>query len=258
MSNEEIKFGPQSDLSIFTGTMVEMTWTEVEESAKRGDIVLFPIAVVEEHGPHMDLSPDIYMAYLFSRYLRQNLEKKGIRAVIAPPYYWGINSNTLKYPGTFTVRPETFKAVLFDIFSCLKAWEFSKVFIINSHGDRKHTGAISQAIEQIRADLNMQVHDLSCFDMPVENPPVFQPQREGKFEPDYHAGANETAAMWAFYPQKVKADIAKDLKPQDTFDPLGYCGDPANFDLEESLIENYKADVELDSLKIQAFLRKKL
>ena len=51
-------------------------------------------------------------------------------------------------------------------------------------------------------------------------------------------------------------EIAKDLKPQSRFDPLGYCGDPANFILEKSTIEFFEADLEMDSLKIQAVLKK--
>jgi creatinine amidohydrolase len=92
----------QPDNSIFKDTMVDMTWPEVKKAAENGAIVLFPIAVVEEHGPHMDLSPDIYQTCLGCRFLKQELEKKGIHSVIAPPYYWGINAATGRFPGSFT------------------------------------------------------------------------------------------------------------------------------------------------------------
>lgn len=129
MNSKELKFGIQSDLSVFTDTLVEMTWEEVKASGERGDSVIFPIAVIEAHGPHMDLSADIYYAYLFSRFLKKNLCAKGINTVIVPPYYWGINSATEKYPGSFTVRPETFNAIMFDIFSSLKKWKLYLIMI---------------------------------------------------------------------------------------------------------------------------------
>ncbi|MFT8352908.1 creatininase family protein [Clostridium saccharoperbutylacetonicum] len=254
MNSTELKFGIQSDLSVFADTLVEMTWEEVRASGERGDSVIFPIAVVEAHGPHMDLSPDIYYAYLFSRFLKNNLCAKGINTVIVPPYYWGINSGTGKYPGSFTVRPETFNAIMFDIFSSLKKWGFSKVFIVNAHGDEKHTAAIEKSINEIKQKLNMQVYRMDNLDIQIENKPDFPDQREDRFDPDIHAGSIETATMYAFYPQKVRKEIALKLKPQKGFDPLAYCGDPASFVLEKNVIECFQANVELDSLKIETIL----
>ncbi|HYH02070.1 MAG TPA: creatininase family protein [Bacillota bacterium] len=255
MDENEFKLGAQSDFSIFADTMVEMTWPEVQQSVEREDIVLFPIGVIEAHGPHLDLSPDVYMAYLFSKLLRQKLAAKGIGCIIAPPYYWGIAQDVRKYPGTFSVRPETFKAMLVDIFCSLDSWGFTKVFINNAHGDRLHVATIEAAIQEVRDKLKLQVYRLSKLDVEVVNPPVFPAAREGGFKPDYHAGANETAAMWTFYPQKVRFQVAKELKPQATFDPLAYCGDPASFELENTVLEYFEADLEMDALKIEAFLK---
>lgn len=202
----------------------------------------------------MDLSADIYYAYLFSRFLKKNLCAKDINTVIAPPYYWGINSATEKYPGSFTVRPETFKAIMFDIFSSLKEWGFSKVFIVNAHGDNKHTDAIDESINEIEHKLNMQVYRMDNLNIQIDNKPDFPEQREGRFEPDIHAGSIETATMYAFYPQKVRKEIALNLEPQKAFDPFAYCGDPASFVLEKNIIEYFQANVELNSLKIKTIL----
>lgn len=256
MSNGELKIGIQSDLSIFTDTMVEMPWVKVKESAEKGDIVLFPIGVIEAHGPHMDLSPDVYMAYLFCKFLRRNLEQKSIHSIIAPPYYWGISNDVKKYPGTFSVRPETFKAMLIDIFSSLNSWGFTNVFVINAHGDQLHIETIEQSIKEIHNQTNMHIYYMGNLNVQIDNPPNFPLPREGRYEPDYHAGANETATMFTFYPQKVNEKLAKELKPQNSFDPLAYCGDPASFPMEKTIIEYYQADLEMDSLKIEAILKR--
>lgn len=256
MSNELLKLGKQNDLSIFTDTMVEMTWIEVKKSAENGDVVLFPVGIIEEHGPHMDLSPDVYMAYLFCRFLKQSLESKNIHSIIAPPYYWGISEDVKHYPGTFSIRPETFKSILVDLFHSLNSWGFTKVFIINSHGDPTHVSVIEQSVKEMRDNKNMKIYNLESLNIDVENPPIFPAPREGRFEPDFHAGANETGAMYTFYPQKVNTELAKELTPQHSFHPLGYCGDPASFLLEKTIIEYYKADIEMDTLKIQAELNR--
>lgn len=54
-----------------------------------------------------------------------------------------------------------------------------------------------------------------------------------------------------------KGKCRKSLKAWTTkgFDNLAYCGDPASFNIEKNIIEYFKADVQLDSLKIQAILK---
>ncbi|MBP1755584.1 MAG: Creatininase [Firmicutes bacterium] len=253
MSNKG--YGVETDLSIFTDTMVEMTWQEVDKAAKDGDIILLPVGIVEEHGPHLDLSPDIYMAYHFCKYLKHNLEEKEIGALIAPPFYWGVSEEVKSYPGTFSVRPETMKALLMDIFHSLESWGFRKIFIVNAHGDQTHVRMIDEAAEQMSRNSEMSVFNLGNFEVELDNPPEFPKQREGRFEPDYHAGAIESAAVFTFYPNKGNRELAKQLKPQDTFHPLGYCGDPASFELEDTIIDYFHADVETDASKIEAYLK---
>lgn len=254
MSHHELTLGVQTDLSIFTDTMVEMTWAQVKEAAERGDIILLPIGIIEAHGPHMDLSPDVYLGYLFCKHLRQILQNKNISALIAPPFYWGISHDVKKYPGTFSVRPETMKALLTDIFISLNSWGFKNVFIVNAHGDPTHIEMIGSSMAEVQHSLGIKIYNLANLDVALENPPIFPPVREGRFEPDYHAGANETAVMAAFYPQKVNTEMAKGLTPQASFDPYAYCGDPASFPLEKTLMEYYRADLATDALKIQAVL----
>ena len=242
-----------SDESIFKDTMVEMTWQEVKNEVEKDSIVLFPISVVEEHGPHLDLSPDIYLTNVICKLIKQNLELKGISTVIAPPYYWGINKATGKFPGSFTIKPETFKAVLADLIDCLKTWGFTKIFTYNFHGDPLHLSTIEASIKEIRGKLMIDVYDLESLSKETSNNINELPARPGRYKPDYHAGAGETSMMWSFYPEKVRLDIAKELKPQATFEPLGYVGDPANFEQEHgqgelNLIAKQSAQV------IEAFL----
>lgn len=49
--------------SIFEKTMADMTWQEVEKASKENQIVLFPLGVIEEHGPHLPLGTDSYWSY---------------------------------------------------------------------------------------------------------------------------------------------------------------------------------------------------
>jgi creatinine amidohydrolase len=243
------------DASIFKDTMVDLTWQEVQEAARSGAIVLMPIAVVEEHGPQLDLSPDIALACIHCRFMKRHLERAGVATIIAPPYYWGINSATGRFPGSFSVSPATMKAVLADTVGCLKAWGFTKVFYVNLHGDSLHNATLSASAKELEKSLGIMVRDIGQERVAVADEPAFPPRRAGKYAPDYHAGSDETAAMWAFYPERVRKDVALGLKPASSFaNPLGYVGDPASFLAETSQARIQELWAELLALRIEALL----
>ncbi len=62
----------------------------MQKNAQDGAIKLLPIGVIEAHGPHMCLGVDTYLSYTLCRLIKHKLEEKGIKALIAPPFYRGI------------------------------------------------------------------------------------------------------------------------------------------------------------------------
>lgn len=268
--------------SIFDETMVDMTWQEVEKAVKEGAIVLLPTGVVEEHGPHMGLGVDTYISYLVCRLTRHELETKGIKTLIAPPYYWGINQCTGTFPGSFTVRKETIKAVLYDILASLKRWGFTYVFNINWHGDQEHNLAILEAINEAGIDTGIRAYCILEDSLArrlgltgretyviIQKSPV--PSKPPPKYLEIHAESSETSIMLHYFPDQVDAELARTLKSTDlTFDdlmvwrqgwseakkvtPLGYFGDPASFDPQagKQLVEGYAQDL---ANLIEAFIR---
>jgi len=230
--------GKKEGYSIFHETMADMTWPEVQQAAKAKAIVLLPIGVIEEHGPHMGLGTDTYLVYYAGKTVRSELEKRNIQAIVAPPFYWGINTSTGSFPGSFTVRKETMKAVLYDIHASLQKWGFTQVVSLNLHGDQDHCVAILEAIQEIRKELRMEASGvcgesaLDRFGLTGQEPFVIV-QKEPTFGyRDVHAGAAETGAMLAHFPDQVNLELARTLQPQESFSPLGYWGAPAKFDVE--------------------------
>lgn len=263
--------------SIFHETMVDMSWTEVEEAAEQGAVILLPTAVIEEHGPHMSCGIDTYGAYLVCKLTRRELESRGIKTLIAPPFYWGINGTTHVFPGTFTVRNETMKALLHDILSSLKSWGFNDIFNLNFHGDGQHCLTIFESIIDAREILGLNAYCVlpqeqimryglsgnETFVVTHKSPPSDDQPQEFL---DIHAGAPETGFVAAFFPDQVDTDLARTLEPtQITYQqvaqwltdarqvtPLGYLGDPAGFD-SEAAGESLEAECKLiaDSIENQ-------
>lgn len=241
--------------SIFHETMVDMTWPEIEKAAKEGAVILMTTAVIEEHGPHMSCGVDAYGGYLMCKLTRRELESRGIQTLIAPPFYWGINRASHVFPGTFTVRPETMKAMLQDMLASLKSMGFQNVFNINAHMDGLHIRTAVEAIVEAQKSLGLNVRYLMSEEDAKRagltgNEPFFLIHKSppAEAEPseylDLHAGAGETGFMAAFFPDQVNSKLAGTLQPTKVtinelgewvndmkkLTPLGYMGDPARFD----------------------------
>lgn len=256
MQEKRLPYGAQQRFSVFEDTMVEMTWQRVQAAADSGAIALLPIGIVEGHGPHLDLSADFYLSTLSCRFLRQELRELGVEAVIAPPFYWGISQDVSRYAGTFSLRPETMKSLLDDIFASLKSWGFRRVFVQNAHGDPLHIQMIQSAIAQANEAPDFRVYFMWELDVEVVQDFPFPPMRENRFQPDYHAGAIETAQMATFFPEKIRGDVARTLPPSDSFHPLAYCGDPASYGEEVNIAEYTRVDMMMDARKVAATLQR--
>jgi creatinine amidohydrolase len=245
--------------SIFHETMVDMTWQEVEQAAKDGAIILMTTAVVEEHGPHMSCGIDTYLGYLYCKLVRQELESRGIKALIAPPLYWGMNMTTHVFPGTFALRKETMLALMHDIFASLKSWGFTDVFNVNAHMDGLHVLTGLKAVKDAGQTLGInaryavaedflrrfRLEGNEDFVLAYKSPPVDLFAQEYL---DLHAGGLETGIVAAFFPDQIDEELTRTLAPTKVtmkdlgkwatdaraVTPLGYLGDPASFNAEEA------------------------
>ena len=246
--------------SIFDGTMAAMTWPDLEKALKENAAVLLPTSVIEEHGPHMCLGVDAYLGFQLCRLVKAHLEMKGIATLIVPPCYWGINSVTGAFPGSYSLRDETMKALIYDIISCLAQWGAAHVFNVNWHDDARHCSVLLDAIRQVhnntgikasaviseilamRLGLTGQEEHILVYRLPVKEGEKPQSQ-------DIHAGFIETSAMAAFFSNEVNFEKAKRLTAVQLnseefalwrkggeyvrrLTPQGYLGSPAGFSPE--------------------------
>lgn len=258
--------------SIFADTMVLEHWTEIEEYAAKGAKILFPIGVIEEHGPHISLGSDVNWSHAICQRVREKLKELGCESIIAPPYYWGVNGCTDAFPGSFSLKSETMQQVLFEIFQNLKAFGFEEIYCFNYHGDSVHIKSILEAIKRAKAELEirikllMEAMDVGIYGLtemedcllvidpnyPLEWFEEGKPEERGLF--DIHAGAYETAVMQYLCKEQVDLDKALTLKSASLDEdgmnrwlqggrtaretvPLGYAGDPAGYTAVEKHVK---------------------
>jgi len=234
-----------------------MKWTDIKRYAEENAIVLLPIAVIEQHGPHLCLAADIYTAHIQCLSVKRILTEKGYSSIIAPPFYWGISQASRGFPGSFNIRAETMRALLFDILASLKEFGFTRVFGVTGHNDIEHKiaamNAFRDACEQLEITacfphdsfwmpdtLGIHSGDPCCYTI---EPPTKQFSKAAVW--DVHGGDMETAVVHTHYPHLVDTEKAKSLPdvhlPNDKWEawmlggalrqlsPQGYLGSPSSY-----------------------------
>jgi len=93
--------------SIFDETLADLTYPEVEALAREGAVILWRLGVIEEHGPHLPLGTDVYLAYATLKLARRLLVARGIKAEILPPFYWGIETQARLVAETIASKVES-------------------------------------------------------------------------------------------------------------------------------------------------------
>ena len=266
------------EYSMFHDTMADMTYPEVERAAREGACALWALGVIEQHGPHLPLGTDVYVPMARLRRARQLLQERGIKSLIVPPFYWGVNNVTGLFPGTFHLRPEIMIEVMLDTFRSLKKDGFQHVFCLSGHGDALHNRTIDTGVLRARAEVGLDAYVILSdglakrLGLELTQPHLALTPSErstGRFM-DVHAGEWETSIVLGAYPDLVKADVASklpstDFLPADLAEwrkggehamrktPHGYLGDPASADADRG-----RKDMETESAAIAAAIQRTL
>ena len=91
-------------------------------------MILLPVGSVEQHGRHLPLGTDSYLAQTIA----EDVAKK-TDVLIASPLWYGWTPHHMAYPGTVTLKPETLTNLVEDVLNSLIYHGFKKILIINGH-----------------------------------------------------------------------------------------------------------------------------
>jgi len=110
--------------------LLDMLPGEVEAEVRTGaDVVLLPILSIEQHGPHLLLGTDGYVALAL---VQEISAATGALALPPIPFCWEGCTNV--FAGGIGVREEAFLAYLRSVVKGLWQSGFRRVVIVNTHG----------------------------------------------------------------------------------------------------------------------------
>lgn len=110
----------------------ELTSKDIGAVDKETTVVIVPIGSIEVHGPHLPLGTDTMIIY----YIALKAAEKE-RAIVLPPLYYAYVPENRHFPGTISLKSETFMKLLEDIVEEVYRQGFKKILILNGHGGNK-------------------------------------------------------------------------------------------------------------------------
>ena len=118
--------------------IADTNWMQVEAGLARDARAVVPVGSTEQHG-YLSLSVD---AILAERVAVEAAEPLGVP--VFPVLNYGITPYFLKYPGTVSLRLDTYQRIVADILDSLAATGFRRIVFVNGHGGNIPGGSILQ------------------------------------------------------------------------------------------------------------------
>jgi creatinine amidohydrolase len=183
----------------------DLSWVDVQEYLRLKDIVMIPVASLEQHGCHLPLYTDTITALEVAKRAGEQAE------VLYTPVMWaGYSPQHLGRPGeglgTVTLRASTFQNVCYDIARSLIHHGFNKLVFVAGHGS--NVKVIDPVLRKIKYDTGALVayykpyaeRYIGMLKDLLENPP--------EETPGWHCSELETSQVMAHNERLVRMDRA--------------------------------------------------
>lgn len=174
-----------------------LTWREAGRLLARDSRLLFPVGALEQHGPHLPLGTNTFLAEAVARRVSTDL---GI--LLAPTLAYGVTGDARgRFAGTATLRRKTLHRTVNEL---LASWEdhgVSEIVVITAHRYEPHLDALLMALSSHSLTTVIDLYAVEVRDL-LEAEPALE-----------HGGEMETSLMLHLAPERVRRDQIADFAP---------------------------------------------
>lgn len=178
----------------------ELTRRELEAARDAGALVLIPTGSIEQHGDHLPVETDALLSTAIAELAAARMRDTPV--IVAPSVAFGFAPHHLSWPGTISLRLETYLAMLRDIARSVLDAGFPRAIFVNGHGGNS-------------APLRALTGQMICDDEPVGMVDYFAPSQpdwvallQGGLARAGHACEQETALLLAVAGEETTTGIA--------------------------------------------------
>jgi creatinine amidohydrolase len=186
---------------------MEMTWQDLAGTETGRWIAVLPLAAVEQHGPHLPLGVDTFIAEAYLQRVRALLPED-LPATFLPVQRIGVSAEHLTYPGTLTFSASSAIAAWTELGESLARAGLRKLVMVTSHGG--NVAAMELVARDLRTRLKMLAVTVGWHRFGYPDG-VFSGEEK---KHGIHGGDIETSLMLAARPDTVRMANAPKAVPE--------------------------------------------
>ena len=176
-----------------------MTWPEVQELRTRTDMVIIPIAALEQHSLHLPIGTDFLNGLERAKLIAQKTP-----VLVAPILFPGNSPYHMEFAGTITLSSQTIQQVYFEAAQSLMKHGFKRFLLLNSHGGNQIiTRYVADRINQETEGIAVELADAAAPFL------TRQTGTQGAKVFDRHGGVGETSTSLYMMPNLVNLEAAR-------------------------------------------------
>jgi creatinine amidohydrolase len=187
----------------------KLTRREFRERMQSGELraCVIVVAAIEQHLEHLAMEHDWRTVCRVAEGVARRLQP---RVLVVESLMAGISEHHMRHPGTLSLQPGTFLAVLTDVMDSLVRAGFKHILVLNGHGG--NIGACRATWDQFLRRYQVNLQFLSYWDVltEVDARELLQGGHRLPHDLPGHAQEFETALALAAFPENVRKEVWTD------------------------------------------------
>ena len=184
----------------------DLTWPEVQHAIQSGKAsAIIYIGSTEQNGPHMAIGKHNFIA----RYLAGAIAIKLGDALVYPTLPFAVTGDAVKktahmrFPGSVTLMPQTYHAVVRDVALSAADAGFKNIFIMGDHGDGQDVlGAVAKELDAQWRPRGVRIFYVPDLYFKAKQQARAYESSHGITTHDVHAGTDDTSELMALDSQR--------------------------------------------------------
>jgi creatinine amidohydrolase len=189
----------------------DLTWEEITSLAQNDKaVVVIPVGSTEQHGRHLPMQTDTrIVGEIAERAVSK--ARSAVPVLLVPTIGIGCSQHHMEFPGTLSLKEETFIQVITEVGLCIVHHGFRRLLFLNGHGGNE--GPLQVAVNKIRHIAGNRVicTTVMYFQFIQESLKELQQSESGGI---CHAGEFETSAILALDRSLVNMKRAEKFLPK--------------------------------------------
>lgn len=187
-----------------------MTWLEIRDAVAAGKTtIIIPTGGTEQNGPHMVTGKHNFIVREMARRIAGELGDALVAPVLAyvPEGDSAKREGHMKYPGTISVPPETFKAVLEAAAMSFAVHGFKRIVLLGDSGpNQAPQQALAAYLSRRWAADGVRVINADSYYGANSGAEMLKAEGETDAAIGSHAAIRDTSELMAIFPEGVRLD----------------------------------------------------